>query len=335
MKYPKFLSNKINLIAPSFGCTTEPYYSRLNMAIKHFNELGIKTINGANIYKSIGPASNQANGRAKEFNLAYSENNFILSVGGGFLASEVLEYIDFNSLNNLPPTFFMGYSDNTYLTFLLTTLSDVASIYGYNAPEFGSLELDTYTLNQLALMKGEKLEFSGYPYFELNSIKNESNPYASYNLDTKKELILVNSNDIKVRGRLIGGCLDCLTYLVGTKYDKVKEFSFKYKDDSIIWFLESCDLEAWNLKLALLQLKRAGWFDHVSLIMIGRPYKYNDNFLGLTMNDAIIDALKDLGVPIIINADFGHLKPAIPLLCGAIAEVNAKDNDLNIKYELK
>ncbi len=335
MKYPKFLNNKLNLIAPSFGCTTEPYYSRLNMAIKHFESLGITTINGENIFSSLGPASNTKENRALEFIKAYKDNNFILSVGGGNLEGEIIDYINFNEISLLPPTFFMGYSDNTYLTFLLTTLCDVVSIYGYNAPEFGSFELDSYTIDQIMLMKGEKLKFRGYPYFELNSIKSDTNPYATYNLDTKKELILINSNNINVKGRLIGGCIDCLTYLVGTKYDKVKEFLDKYKQDSIIWFLESCDLEAWNLKLALLQLKRAGWFNHVSLIMIGRPYKYNTDFCGLTMNDAVIDALKDLGIPIIINADFSHLKPAIPLLCGAIANVKCKDNDLEIEYELK
>lgn len=335
MKYPKFLNDKLNLIAPSFGCTTEPYYSRLNMAIKHFNALGISCINGINIYASIGPSSASCKNRAKEFVDAYKDNNFILSVGGGNLLSEIIDYIDFNELSLLPPTYFMGYSDNTYLTFLLTTLCDVASIYGYNAPEFGSLQLDCYTLNQIALMRGEKLEFSGYPYFELNSLKSDDNPYAGYNLDTKKELVLVNSDSINAHGRLIGGCIDCLTYLVGTKYDKVCEFSEKYKDDSIIWFLESCDLEAWNLELALLHMKRAGWFKNVSLIMIGRPYKYNTDFIGLTMNDAVKNALKDLGIPIIINADFGHLKPCIPLICGALASVSAQGNDLKIKYELK
>lgn len=335
MKYPHFLKNKINLIAPSFGCTTEPYYSRLLMAIRHFLDEGINVIKGPNIFLSNGPRSNTAFLCAKEFLDSYKKNNFILSVGGGNLEGEIIDYIDFKYLSTLPPTFFMGYSDNTNISFLLTTISDVASIYGYNAPEFGSLKLEESHLDALSLMKGEKLEFNGYPYFELNSLKDENNPYASYNLDTKKELILVNSDNINVKGRLIGGCIDCLTYLVGTKYDNVENFINKYKNDKIIWFLESCDLEAWNLKLALLQFKRAGWFRNASAIMIGRPYKYNTSFCGLSMNDAIIDTLKDLGVPIIINADFGHLKPQIPLLCGSIAHVSAKGNDLTIKYELK
>ena len=335
MKYPNFLTNKINLIAPSFGCTTEPYKSRLKMAIRHFNRLGIKVIEGKNIYLSNGPRSNTAYECAKEFIDAYKDNNFIMSVGGGNLEGEIIDYIDFEKLKDLSPTYFMGYSDNTNISFLLTTISDVASIYGYNAPEFGSTKLEKSHIDQLNLIKGKELKFIGYDKFELNSIKDESNPYANYNLDAKKELILINSNDINISGRLIGGCIDCLTYLVGTKYDNVNMFCEKYKNDGIIWFLESCDLEAWNLKLALLQMKRACWFKYLKGFLIGRPYKYNTDFCGLTINQAIIDVLKEFNVPIIINADFGHLKPQLPILCGAVAKVKAKDNDLTIEYILK
>ena len=335
MKYPKFLNKNLNLIAPSFGCTTEPYESRLKMAINHFKSLGINILEGPNIYNSIGYRSNTNLLCAKEFMNAYKDNNFILSVGGGNLLNEILDDIDFEELKKFKPTYFMGYSDNTHLSFLITTLLDSASIYGYNAPEFGSQVLDISMENQLALMKGEKLKFKGYDSFELNPVKSENNPYASYNLDTKKELILVNSDNVNITGRLIGGCLDSLLSLVGTNYDKVDEFCEKYKEDGFIWFLESCDLEAWNLKLGLLQLKRAGWFKYLKGFLIGRPYMYNNDFLGLTMNQAIIDVLKDFNVPIIINADFGHLKPCIPILCGAIGNVSAHDNDLEIEYILK
>ena len=49
-------------------------------------------------------------------------------------------------------------------------------------------------------------------------------------------------NNFTMQGRLLGGCLDCLSNLAGTKYDKVAEFNEKYKEDGVIWFIESCDL---------------------------------------------------------------------------------------------
>ena len=333
MRYPHFLTNKINLIAPSFGCTTDPYKSRLGKMIENFKKYDIECIKGENIYNSIGYRSNTSKLCAKEFIEAYKENNFMLSVGGGNLLNEILDDIDFSYLKKLEPTFFMGYSDNTHLTFLLTTLCDVCSIYGYNAPEFGSYELDESQIDQLKLMKGEKLTFEGYPKFELNSLKSEINPYASYNLDSEK--IIKTINYAPFSGRLIGGCLDSLTYLVGTKYDKVDAFLNKYKDDGIIWFLESCDLDPSLVKMALMHMKRAGWFKYVKGFIFGRPYKYNDTFINLTHEEAIISTLKSFNVPIIINADFGHLKPCLSILCGSFGNIEVTNNNINIKYILK
>lgn len=337
MKYPQFLNkkeNNITLIAPSFGCTTEPYNSRLKLAIKHFNDLGLNIIKGPNIFNTIGFRSNTNLLCAKEFMDNYLSNtNLLMSVGGGNLMNEILDDIDFNLIKDSPPKWFMGYSDNTNLTFTLTTLCDVATLYGPCAPEFGQTKLDLSLLKVIDLLKGKKLEFKGYSHFELQSLKTEDNPYVGYNYDTVKKLVL-NQNKIEMEGRLLGGCIDCLTYIIGTPYDKVKEFNAKYKDDGIIWFLEACDLEAWNLKLALLQMKRCGWFENAKGFIFGRPLKYNTDFIGLTMDDAVLDVLNDLNVPIIINADFGHLKPQIPIICGSVANIKAKDNNLKISYKL-
>ena len=98
MRYPHFLTNKINLIAPSFGCTTEPYKSRLGKMIENFKKYDIECIKGENIYNSIGYRSNTSKLCAKEFIEAYKENNFILSVGGGNLLNEILDDIDFSYL---------------------------------------------------------------------------------------------------------------------------------------------------------------------------------------------------------------------------------------------
>ena len=63
--------------------------------------------------------------------------------------------------------------------------------------------------------------------------------------------------DIKMEGRLIGGCLDVLTLLLGTKYDKVQAFTERYKEDGIIWFIEACDLNVMGIRRALWQMEQA------------------------------------------------------------------------------
>ena len=55
----------------------------------------------------------------------------------------------------------------------------------------------------------------------------------------EKDEYTETKQQIHVSGRLLGGCMDCLINLLGTKYDYVQEFVQKYKEDGIVWFLES------------------------------------------------------------------------------------------------
>ena len=36
-----------------------------------------------------------------------------------------------------------------------------------------------------------------------------------------------------------------------------------------------------------------------------------------------------------MDADFGHLPPAMPLICGAVGEVTVKGNDIGIRYRME
>ena len=40
-------------------------------------------------------------------------------------------------------------------------------------------------------------------------------------------------------------------------------------------------------------------------------------------------------VPVIMDADLGHLPPAMPVISGAYAEVSVKDDNIHFLYELK
>ena len=142
MKYPKFLSKdgKIGVCAPSFGSVIEPYVSRMNNAIKTFNKLGHEVVLTDGVRKQYKASSDTGENRAKEFMELYNREDVdvIISEAGGEVEYEILKYLDFNKLKESSPKWFQGYSDNTILTFLLTTLADTASIYGVNKNvEFG------------------------------------------------------------------------------------------------------------------------------------------------------------------------------------------------------
>ena len=119
--------DKISLVAPSFGCTFEPYLTRLQIAIQNFKDDGFVIEEGENIYLANHPVrSNTARKCAKEFMKAYEgDSKAIISVGGGEIMCEILPYIDFKKISKLPHKFFMGFSDNTNLTYTSAMVAKV------------------------------------------------------------------------------------------------------------------------------------------------------------------------------------------------------------------
>lgn len=338
MKYPQFIKNggTIGIFAPSFGANIEPYKTRLTEAIKRFKDLGYKVIVEGDIYGYYKGASSKKEDRAKAFMNLYQNDqvDFIWSVGGGELMVEMLDHLDFELIKTLKPKYFMGYSDNTNLTFLLTTMADVSSIYGQNVTEFGMRDLDLSLENALKFIKGEKLTQESFLKHEAKFVQTDD-PLASYQLteDTKWHH-LNGEKEIHLEGRFIGGCLDILLLYPGTKYDHVKAFSEKYKDDGIIWYLEACDLNVFAFKRALWQLKNAGWFNHAKGFVFGRPL-FLEPQIDLDQYNVCKDILGDLNVPIIMDADIGHVQPTLTVLNGSYVNINSKDGKAIVTFELK
>ena len=262
--------------------------------------------------------------------------NALISCGGGELMCEVLSYMDFTKISSATPTWYMGYSDNTNFTFLLTTLADTASIYGPNAGAFGMEPWHPSIQDAFELLQGQKLQMTNYPLWEKESLKDEEHPLVSYHV-TEPFQLRCNAEALQkeIKGRLLGGCLDCLSNLVGTRFDQVSAFSKKYESDGILWFLEACDLNVMDIRRTLWKMKEAGWFAGASGFLFGRPMHYDEPMMGLDQYEAVLGVLNDLNVPIIMDLDIGHIAPMMPLVCGSYASVKVKDNDFQITMEMR
>ncbi len=343
MKFPEYLKKggTIGLVAPSFGCTMEPYKTCMDMAITRFKKLGVNVIEGPNCRRDdgIGISSSPYNCGHELTEYYCSDNNdMLISCGGGELMCETLDYVDFDSIKSAPPKWYLGYSDNTNFTFLLNTICDVASIYGPCVGAFGQDTLHPALQDTIDAFTGVKNSFRGYPLFELESLKDEEHPTISYNLTEPKRLrLFIGENQIDniegFSGRITGGCLDCLANLVGTKYDYVDDFNNRYKDEGVIWFLEACDLNVMSIRRALWNLDRAGWFKNVRGFIIGRPLAaWKQEMMGLDQYNAVTGILGKYNVPIIMDADVGHLPPAIPIISGAYTNVEVSGGEIMLRY---
>ncbi|MBR5967377.1 MAG: LD-carboxypeptidase [Lachnospiraceae bacterium] len=348
MRYPKFLQGggRIGFIAPSFGCSTEPYKSLFIAAQERFAKLGYGLVLGPNAYADAGIGkSNTPELCGAEINDFFlnDRSDAIISCGGGETMCEDLPFVDFDAISKAEPKWYMGYSDNTNLTFTLPVLTDTAAIYGPCVSEYGMKDLEPSLRDAFDVMCGKTAEAHNYAKWEKEQLKSPENPYAGYNLTEDFKLrAFVGPNEItastepcRVKGRLIGGCLDCLANLVGTPYDRVSDFAARYADDGILWFLESCDLNVMSIRRALWNLDQAGWFEHASGFLIGRPLQFDDAWGDFDRIAAVVGILSKYNVPIILDLDIGHLPPMMPIVSGALGEAEVLGNSFRMKYIYK
>ena len=321
---PDYINNlNIYLVAPSFGTTTTPYKERMDEALKVLKKLKANVTIGPNVFKNdLVYASNTAKDRAKEIMDAFnSDADIIWSVGGGEDECEILPYIDFSKLKN---KWYIGYSDNTFLIYTLATISNIESIYGPHAPSLYMYPFKYDIKDTLDMLKGKK-EFIGYKSFDLTK-SDEILPKYKFN---KRKIITPYNYTIPFEGYLIGGCLDCLNLICGTKFDNTLNY---IKDKKTIFFLEACEENSIGIKRILFQLKNAGWFNNIAGFIIGRSLNYYDESFGLTPKNAYIEGLKDLNVPILLDIDLGHIAPSLPIRSGAYAKISYVDNNIKIEY---
>lgn len=189
-------------------------------------------------------------------------------------------------------------------------------------------------------MLERKITITDYDLWEKESLKSEENPTAPYHA-TEKSVLRVYSEDgtvttqTRVSGRLLGGCMDCLVNLTGTSFDKVAEFQKKYRDDGILWFLESCDLNVMSIRRAMWHMKQAGWFENTKGFLIGRPLQFGQEMMGLDQYEAVMGIVREYHVPVIMDVSIGHLPPSMPVICGSLAEAVVHENKLTLEMRLR
>ncbi len=286
--------------------------------------------------------------RGKQLNelIAKKDIRAIVAAKGGNFLNEMLPFVDFERWVR-QPKWFQGYSDNTGLIHTLTTKYDIAAVYGSNFGEFGMEPWHVSVQNNLNVLSGSQKEQRSFEAYQkemtervtgLEGYQEDTAVHwyaAGEDRKTEKENHGIDSQSIsekvKFQGRLLGGCLDVLIFLQGTQYDNTLEFIRKYKEDGILWYLESFDMSGESLMMFLWQLKEIGWFCYASGFIFGRPLFYKD-FTDTTYEEAVLYALGDLGVPIIFDCDFGHRGPRMTVINGALAGVECENGKGILKY---
>lgn len=336
MIYPKFLeiNDSVGVTAPSAGITDPLKINRLNNAIKTFQKLGFNVVETNNVRTNIKGSSSSPSNRAQQVMELFlnPEVKVIYCVTGGDFLLEMLSYLDTEIIRN-NPKWIQGYSDPTGILFFITTKLDIATIYGNNFCSFGMEKWDNSIENSFQFITGKNIIQNNFSKYEQENLPTITG-LEGYNLDTPVVWKnLWNSSGVEISGRLIGGCLDVLVSLVGTRFDYVKEFVEKYKDDGMIWYFDNCELTSEGVIRALWQLKEAGWFKHAKGILFGRSMT-NSSYYGITFEESLKRSLQDLEIDVLWDLDFGHIPPSLTLINGALIKVKYSEGQGSVEFNL-
>ena len=322
MLFPPFLKPQdlIGITAPSAGIDAEDH-AAFDLSLSHIHARGYRTKETAAV-RAGGIVSAPAAVRGEELNTLFCDPavRMVWCAAGGDFLLDMLPFVDWQAAVR-DPKWVQGYSDPTSLLYTLTTKYDIATIYGSNAGGFDCETLSPDAAYALSLLGGEMAVQHSFDTF--------THRYTDEG--TKPVFWETPRGAVKVQGRLLGGCLDCLSDLLGTPYDATAAFVERYKEDGILWYFDIFALPAEAVYRTLWRMRESGWFRHARGVMVGRVC-FPSSQMSLSYGDMIAEALPDL--PLVLEADVGHVPPRITIINGAMAALEAADGKGTLRMTL-
>jgi muramoyltetrapeptide carboxypeptidase LdcA involved in peptidoglycan recycling len=332
IRYPQPLvkGDTIGVAAPSSG-VSESMHRYLEESKHHMERLDFIIQESPSVRHNDKCVSGPKETRAAELNAFMLDPgiNAIIPPWGGQFLMDILPLLDWEALKKSSPKWILGYSDTSTFLFAYTLLTGTASAHGTNFMDLRLSEQDAVTsrwLNVLQTRAGEEITQISSTHYQ--SKWNMDLP--GFNLDTPSRWKLLGASEgtnelTSFSGRLLGGCMDTITCLIGTPFAPVEDYLHQYcADEGTIWYLESCEMDASDIYRRLWQMRQAGWFAGANGFLFGRPDGYSDTN-DFTFIDALFSALGDLNVPVLYDVDLGHLPPQMTFVNGALGQVSYED----------
>ncbi|WP_120512214.1 S66 family peptidase [Photobacterium salinisoli] len=345
MRYPSPLvpGCTIAVTALSAG-VPDDFHVRLDLVIQGLRDRGFKVLEGQCLRENTGHVSAPATIRAKELMAFLLDDRVdaILPPWGGELAMELLPLLDLDLLRHAKPKWLIGFSDISTISSVLTARCDWASLHCANLMQLhaGVTDpLNSAIFSLLSLPAGESLTLQQSSCYEVASANYAKEPEASFSFTQPTQWTALSVNDaaesVAFSGRLIGGCLDTVGLLSGTEYLNLPQMKVQYAQDGLILFLENAELSPTAMARLLMAMTFNGVFDAVNGVIFGRDGSPLGHGKSLSHSEVIQQVLGDLAVPVILDADIGHLAPNMPLMNGAYAKVHITDGKAWVQQTLK
>ena len=323
----------IALVSPSAGLAAI-FPHRLDNAIKFLKKEGYKIQEFSCTRRIKGWESAPPKERAKDIMDAFldKEVNAIICTIGGYNINKILEYLNFEKIKQ-NPKIFCGYSDISVLHYAISTKANLVTFYGPCAmTQFGEFPKPlNYTLNYF-----NKAVISIKPIGKIEP----SREWTDEVLDWSKKLDITRARKMlenkgyewlrkgKAKGKMIGGCLHSILHLSGTPYWP----NHKGK----ILFIEIPEGQQFDkgepiaeVDAMLQDLRLKGIFKEISGLIVGRPFKYNEEE-NKEFKRILLENTEGCKFPILYNVDIGHTDPQITIPLGVETEINSEINQFEI-----
>lgn len=306
--------DKVAIVSLSNGLLGEKeFLHKYELGKKRLEEkFGLEVVTMENTLKGIEYLYNHPEKRAEDLMNAFKDKTIkaiICSIGGDDTI-RLLPYIDYEVIKN-NPKIFMGFSDTTANHFMMQK----AGIVSYYGPclmcDFANyVEMYDYTENAVRELLIEAKE--NYEIRKCDYWTNEHIEWCEENINKQKTRLKdekgyeVIQGQGKVRGKLLGGCLDAFPIYNGTEVWPTLE---NWKD-KILFFETSEDMpEPQYVTWYLRNLGAQGIFNVAKGIIVGKPQseKYYEEY-----KEVYRKVLKEFGrddMPVLYNVNFGHSEP--------------------------
>jgi muramoyltetrapeptide carboxypeptidase len=248
----------------------------------------------------------------------------VLPPWGGETAIDLLPHLDFDAIAAAEPTWFVGYSDLSTLLTPVTLMSGWATLHGTGlmetpyavpAPLLSWLDIATAA-------PGSTIRQSTANVHRIDSGDDwTADPTVTsrhWNGSGGWRRLDAGGGNVDVSGRLIGGCLETIAHFAGTRYGQTGSL----RDDrspTLIVYVEAAEENAFSICRYLHGMRLAGFFDGASAVLVGRTSAPDSPTL--SQDEAVLDALDALNIPIIADVECGHVPPQLPIVNGALGRV--------------